>query len=282
MNSKYICYNGRYAPETDKLFTVGNRAFAYGDGLFETIHCEGTAPQFLEKHLARLLEGLRILGMEPGELSDVELVRGYIGKLLNKNRIFKGARIRLTVFRAEGGHYTPVNREACWTMQATALAEEQYVLNTSGLHIDIFDTLHKPVNRLSPLKTTNALIYVLAGIFKQEQGLDECIILNQFGRVAETISSNIFIFLENRIFTPPLTEGCIAGTMRNTMFELARNTGYELAERPLFEQQVFEAEEVFLTNAIHGIQWVAAYKDRRYFNFVSRKLIAALNELAFS
>ena len=101
-------------------------------------------------------------------------------------------------------------------------------------------------------------------------------ILNQYGRIAESLSSNIFIVKEKQLLTPPLTEGCLAGTMRATLMELAKHAGYELIQMPLTEKQLFEADEVFLTNAVQGIQWVGAYKDKRYFNFAARKLIQEL------
>ena len=206
----------------------------------------------------------------------------YIEKLLNRNRIFKGARIRLTVFRNEGGLYSPEKNSISWLMESTALPSEKYDLNHKGLHVDIFDRVHKPVNILSNLKTNNALLFVLAGIYRNECKLDDCLLLNQFGRIAESISSNVFLLLDNILVTPPLSEGCIAGTMRHTILELAPQIGYIIEERGILEKNLIEAEEIFFTNAIQGVQWVAGYKDRRYFNFAARKLTSALNEASFS
>lgn len=279
MEGKYVCFNGEFIIAGEPVFTARNRAFAYGDALFETIFCLGTTPRFLEQHIKRLQEGMKVMGMISMPQLNKELLREQIVKLLNKNRIFKGARVRLTVFREEGGLYTPASDNVSWIIESTALSHEKFELNASGLVIDIFDQVHKPVNALSNLKTTNALIYVLAGRYKRLQGLGECMILNQFGRVAETISSNIFIYRNEVIYTPPLTEGCIAGTMRTRVLELAAQAGYRTEEKPLFEKEIHEAEEVFITNAIQGIKWVGSYKERRYFNFVTRKLLAALNQM---
>jgi branched-subunit amino acid aminotransferase/4-amino-4-deoxychorismate lyase len=258
-----------------------NRAFCYGDALFETIHCLGTGPQFLELHMQRLLKGMKALKMHVPENLNISSIKNYIEKLLNKNRIFKGARIRLTVFREQGGLYSPKNNSVSWLMEPSALEYEQFKLETKGLVIDIFDEIHKPINLLSNLKTTNSLIYVLAGIFCTENNLNDCLIFNQYGRICESLSSNVFVAKDNKIITPSLTEGCIEGTMRHTIIGLAKELGYEVEERGILEKNLIEADEVYLTNAIQGIKWVGAYRDRRYYNFISRKLITALNQKAF-
>jgi branched-chain amino acid aminotransferase len=281
MESKYYLHNGKFYLSDEKSLSHKNRAFRYGDALFETIHCLGTVPQFIDNHWDRLSEGMKLLKMEPDSDLTLHSLNSYIGKLLNRNRIYKGARIRLTVFRDDGGLYAPERNTISWVMEASSLEYERYELNTKGLHIDIFDGVHKPVNILSALKTTNSMLFVLAGIYRVENGLDECLILNQYGRVAESISSNIFLLLDNKLITPPLSEGCLAGTMRHTVIDLIKKLGYTVEEKGILERNLIESEEIFLTNAIQGVQWVGAYKDRRYFNFFSRKLIVLLNEFAF-
>ena len=281
MSLQYICLNGDSYRTDEHVLSHHNRAFTYGDALFETIHCLGTRPQFLEKHWERLSQGMKILKMVSQGVLSSEIIEHFIARLLNRNRTFKGARIRLTVFRNEGGLYTPDAESVSWLMESTALENEKYELNRKGLIADIYDELYKPVNILSNLKTTNALIYVLAGIYKKKNGLDDCLILNQFGRLAETTHSNLFIKLDDRLITPPLSEGCISGTMRSTIIGIAREEGYVLEETGILEKYLLNAEEVFITNAIQGIQWIGTYREKRYFNFTARKLLARLNERAF-
>jgi branched-chain amino acid aminotransferase len=282
MPTSYVCLNGNFLPDDQPVISHRNRAFCYGDALFETIHCLGTQPQFIENHWLRLTQGMKILRMDPAGDFSLQLIERYIGKLLNKNRIFKGARIRLTVYRDEGGLYSPENNSISWFMESSALEHEKFELNHKGLYIDIYDVMHKPVNILSNLKTMNGLIFVLAGVFRNENNLDECLILNQYGRITESISSNVFLVKDERIYTPSLSEGCISGTMRYTIIELAGKAGYEIQERGILERNLLDADEIFLTNAIRGIRWIAAYKDRRYYNFVARKLNVKLNEIAFT
>ena len=205
-------------------------------------------------------------------------MQSAIERLLNKLRIYKGARVRLTVFRNAGGFYSPEQNTISWLVQASALDEEQFVLNQKGLVADIYDEIHKPISLLSNLKTNNALLFVLAGLWRRQENLDDCFILNQYGRIAETISSNVFLVKENNIITPPLSEGCIAGTMRHVIMQLASELGYGMQEKGILEKNIVEADEVFITNAIQGVKWVGAYKDRRYFNFAARRLVIRLNQ----
>jgi branched-subunit amino acid aminotransferase/4-amino-4-deoxychorismate lyase len=282
MQSQYFCHNGEFYNIVEKVITHHNRAFCYGDALFESIHCLGTMPQFIENHWNRLIQGMHLLKMDARNEVTQKFLHEHIEKLLNKNRIFKGARIRFMVYRNEGGLYTPDQSSISWLMESKILEIEKYELNTRGLTVDIFDGVHKPVNVLSNLKTNNALVYVLAGIFGKENKLDECFILNQYGRIIESISSNVFIVTGNTVVTPPLTEGCIAGTMRHTLLSLIPRAGYKVEERGILEKHLLEADEIFITNAIQGIRWIGAYRDKRYFNFVSRKLITLLNVAGFS
>lgn len=281
MHKQYICLNGEFLLVGEKIFGTDNRGYVYGDALFETIHCMGTEAQFLQKHWERLADGMSMLKMKPGDSLNYEVLARSIVKLLNRNRIFKGARVRLVVCRKPGGLYAPATNSVSWTLESSVLEHEHYTLNQKGIIADVFDAVHKPINPLSGFKTANALIYVLAGIFRQENQLGDCFILNQFGRIAETNHSNLFIYLDDQLITPPLSEGCVAGTMRSTILNLARESGYKVLEKPVIETNLLDAEEVFITNAIQGIQWIGSYKDKRYFNFVARKLIALLNQYAF-
>jgi len=282
MQSEYILLNGKYYLTGEKVLSHRNRGFCYGDALFETIHCLGTQPQFFDLHWKRLTKGMQILKMLPGEDLKADIIQKHIEKLLNRNRIFKGARVRLTVFRESEGFYGPDKDTTSWLIETTVLRHEKYELNQKGFVISVYDEVLKPVNILSNLKTSNALGFILAAKFRSENGFDECLLLNQYGRIAESIGSNVFVTFGNNIITPPLSEGCIEGIMRQTILKIAEEIGYKLFEKPLFERDIMEAEEVFLTNAIKGIHWVLAYKDRRYFNFIARKLSLKLNTLGFS
>jgi len=122
----------------------------------------------------------------------------------------------------------------------------------------------------------------LAGIFKNENKLDECILVDEQGNFVETISSNIFIVKNKTISTPSITNGCINGIMRNEIISIAKNQNFTIVESSnLNEKDLFEADEIFITNAVNGIRWVVGFKERRYFNKVAKNLIDELNKNCF-
>jgi branched-chain amino acid aminotransferase len=277
---QYICYNGYYHKAEEPVLPHDNRGFLYGDALFETMRANGKVIHFFNDHISRLYHSMKTLGMDVPEKIRTAAINEDIVKLLNKNRHLKGARIRLTVFRNSGGKYTPQTNEVSYLISSEKLPSDIYQLNDEGLVIDIFQQYKKPLNLLSNLKTTNDLIYILAGLFKKEQRLNECILLNENNELVEAISSNLFLVKENILKTPPLKSGCLNGIMRKQILELAEDVGLKISmEQKITPQELLESDEIFLTNAVHGIQWVKGFRNIRYYKSTAKKLIQRLNEI---
>ena len=221
--SKYICYNGDIKLANEPIIKADNRSFNYGDGVFETIRCLSSKPFFFDKHYNRLIDSLAILKISlPSEYTE-EYFRHQIERLLQKNRIYKGARVRLTVFRNSGGLYTPIDKMGSYIITVSSLQEELFALPANGLRIGIYTENKKQVNPFSHLKACNSLFYIMAGIWKKENNLDDCLILNQENRIIEGLSSNIFLVKDNILFASNTSCGCVDGTMRRTIIELVSN-----------------------------------------------------------
>jgi len=278
----WCCLNGEFFDPGKPLLMLQNRSFCYGDALFETIHAFGTEPRHFQLHFRRLMAGMETLGMRVPPYFDQEQLFGLIVKLLNKTRIFGSARIRLTVFRNDGGLYTPATDEVSFTIEATPLEQQKYTLNEKGLFIDIFTDIPKPQNMLSPYKTANALLFVMAAKYKQSKSLGDCIIINTEGKIVEATSSNIFIIKGKNIYTPRLSDGCIAGIMRLKIIELAPKVGLIVNDNAsLVEANLLAADEIFLTNAVTGLRWVMGFRDRRFFCSYAKKINQYLNKDTF-
>jgi branched-subunit amino acid aminotransferase/4-amino-4-deoxychorismate lyase len=281
---KYICYNGKILSNNELNVGFENRAFQFGDGLFETMHASGNKVQFFYEHFDRLIRSMKLLKMEiPVRFSvDTFGIQKDISKILVKNKMFKGARVRFTVFRQNGGFYAPETNETEYLIECSAINSDKYELDSKGMLIDLYEEMPKPINILSRIKSTSSLFNVMAGIYKTENNLDECIIINTKGNIVEGISSNIFIVKENLIITPSIREGCLPGIMRQKVIEIARKQGFVVQDDAVVQiQDIMAADEIFYTNAIKGIQWVVGFKQRRYFNKVSKLLIRELNKLCF-
>ena len=281
MNSHQLCYNGTFYPETTALFTADNRAFRYGDSLFETIHCNGTQIQLFGEHMERLQLGMSHLRMEiPDNFS--QTIETNIKSLITKNKSFLGTRIRLSVFRNSGGLYTPKTNRISFLIESSKLDSPNYYLNKKGLTIGLFDSYKKASNSMSGFKTGNSLPFILAGLHKDEMKWDDCLLLNERQNLVESVSSNLFIVKDGILYTPSLESGAMNGIMREQIIQIALNLGITVYDDCIMKpDQLMDADEIFLTNAIVGIRWVVAYEERRYFNRSSKILIEELNKKLF-
>lgn len=273
----FVLINGEFL-ETSSPYLKENRSFMYGDGLFESIRVINGNPFNLENHILRLQEGAKLLSIDLPESHNSAYFNSKIKSLLEKNNLKAGARIRLSVFRNDGGYYKPENNTCSYMLTADLLPNNLYKINEEGLLVDVYDEIHKHKNILSNYKTSNALHSIMAGNFANKNALNDCFILNSNRHIVESISANIFLVSNGVLYTPPLSDGCIGGTMRMHVINLALKNNYKVYETSLLPQNLMVADEIFFTNAIQGIQWVGGYKSKRYFNKVSKNLLALINQ----
>ncbi|NVO08908.1 MAG: aminotransferase class IV [Bacteroidales bacterium] len=282
VTKKYIWVNGNIISSDTPVIPANNRSFLYGDGLFETIHAFGTQGRNLNLHLSRLKRGMGVLNIETPNFLDESMLSNEITRLLNKNRIFSSARVRLTVYRNDGGRYIPLNNSAGIIIEAEPLEIKMYELNSKGYTIEIYQDIKKNVNLLSSIKSCNSLHYVLAGIYQKNSNVNDCLLLNEYDRIVEAISSNVFIVKGDNIYTPASSEGCIPGIMREVIIKVSPTLGLKVNNHVAIPvQELFECDEIFLTNAITGIRWVVAFRQQRYFNKISKLLTKAINQYTF-
>lgn len=275
---KYILYNGTIFPKSKAKIPVYNRGTLYGDGLFETMRCKGIIPPFFDLHWERLESGLTFLKMDFQSAFSKDSLFTSIQQLIHKEKYYNSCRVRVNCFRKEGGKYTPTTNEVEYFVEAFPLENTGYTLNATGLKMGIFEGVPKPISPLSRFKHTNALPLILAGIHKVERNWDDCFILNDRDGLVEAISSNIFIKVENKIITPALSSGCVDGTIRKVIPILAEKAQLEFQEENFIHPDILNrADEVFITNAISGIQWVVAYNKRRYFYQTAQHFTNLLN-----
>ncbi|TSD67515.1 4-amino-4-deoxychorismate lyase [Inquilinus sp. KBS0705] len=274
----YINFNGEILPAESQLLTVANRAFKYGDGLFESMRLMKGKLKFAELHAQRLQKGMKALKIDGYSQADTWFLKDKVEELARRNKV-KHGRLRLTVYRDAEGLYTPSQNKMGYCLELQPLDEPRYFLNDKGLIMDVFSELPKPFNYLSNIKTCNSLIYVMAALYKQQNRLDDVFLLNQNGFLCEANSSNLFVWYQNHLYTPALSEGCVEGVMRQVVIKLALDNGIPVTEAQINAEVLNEADEVFLTNASKGIQWVMGYGVKRYFNRVSKGLMDELNKL---
>ncbi|MGX5820479.1 aminotransferase class IV [Chitinophaga lutea] len=271
-----LCYNGKLMAGDRPLLTVDNRSFRYGDGCFETMKVYQGQLLLADLHFERLLMSMHILHFHIPPHFTKEYFTGLILELCRVNGVSDLARVRLTVWRAGTGLYDPVDHTPEFIIQCWELPERIFELNETGLTLDIFPDAVKTGDKLSTIKSNNCLPYVLAALYAREHQWSEALLLNQYGRVADTTVANIFAVKNGRLYTPPLSEGCVCGVMRKYL--LSRELPFPVHEQPLTVRDLESADELFLTNAIFGIRWVGQFGDTSYGNAAAAILHDLLQE----
>jgi branched-chain amino acid aminotransferase len=276
MARHFINFNGDFYADDQPVMDISNRSFRYGDGIFESMRWAKGELKYADLHASRIRRGMELLKLQGDLRIDHRFLCDKVEELVRKNKIGLNARVRLTIFRHAGGLYSPTGNEVGYALDVIKLDEFAYVSNPPGLIVDVFDEVPKPINILSNIKTCSALLFVLAGIFKNQFSLDEVLIVNQNGFLCEAMSSNVFVVYKKKIYTPALSEGCVEGVMRSVVMRLAADNGLEVIEAQINPEILHEADEIFLTNVSKGIRWVMGFNNKRYFNEVSRFLASKL------
>ncbi len=280
-DKRYI-YNGEIITISQLTdIVISNRAFRYGDALFETIRYSSRNILYLSDHILRLKLSMPILKMKTPPHFSLDYFLNKISDVIYANNMQdKSVRIRLTVLRSGKGYYYPDTNDVDYLIEVEPIENNFYISPSSGLVIDLFKDILKPINRLSNLKTANALIYILASINKDSLRLDDCFILNEKGNICEATASNVFAVKGNMVMTPPLTEGCVSGIMRTQIKRIAESKKLLFIEKPFTSHTLIDADEVFLTNVIQGPMWVRQFQSKIYEKKVVTSLfVDALNEI---
>lgn len=279
--SSLLVYNGNFVETGKPLVGADNRSLRYGDGLFETMKAINGELKLAPLHFDRLFDGLNRLHFQtPGYLTPYYFM-DLISKLCIRNGLTEAARIRMNLFRGDGGLYDPESHAPHFIIQAWPLPKETRELPINGLSAGIFPDARKACDALANLKSNNFLPYLMAAWYAMEKKLDDCFLLNTHERIADATIANVFMISESVVYTPPLTEGCVAGVMRRHLIELLEKNAIRIRERPLTAGELMDADEIFLTNAVSGIRWVGRFAGRTYSSAMTRQIHQLLRESSF-
>jgi len=272
-----VNFNG-IIQDSELQLSVNNRSFLYGDGVFETLKIVNNKILFLEDHYFRLMASMRIVRMEIPMSFTYEYIENQIISLVDYLKIQDSARVRITVFRNEGGYYSPTVNSVSFIIQATELKNKAYHLEKRSFEVDLYKDFVVTRQLLSTLKTTNKMIHVTASVFAKENQLDSCLLINDSKNVIESISGNLFMLKDNQLITPPIIEGCLNGIMRKQIINLAKQLGdIEVLEKEISPFDLQKADELFITNVIVGIQPITKYRKKEFDVKLSTLLLEKLN-----
>ena len=267
----YINYNGQLVEENTPIIIANNRGLRYGDGLFETIKFKNNTLFFIDDHLARLWNGMKLLQFDIPKLFTPDFLENQILHLIQKNN-YPAARVRLTIIKGKGGLYDARNHSPKFIIECWPLPASNGLLNENGLHCCIYYDALKPIDNFSNCKHNNYLPYTMGALFAKNKKCNDAIILNHKQHICDSTIANIFLIKEDTIITPPLSEGCVAGVLRHFIIKELIKLNYKIIEAPITTADLLEADEVFLSNSIYNIRWVSWIEDKSYQNTLTQKI----------
>lgn len=276
-----INLNGQLVSDTATV-SNSNRAFLYGDGVFETLKIVNNKILYLEDHYFRLMASMRIVRMQIPANFTLEFIEQQILALVNELNINDSARVRFTVFRNDGGFYLPETRTISYIIQAFPIENKKYQITSNLYEVDLYKDFFISKQLLSTIKTTNKMINITGSIFADENDLQNCLLINNEKNVIEALNGNLFMVMKNKIITPPISDGCLNGIMRKQIIEIAKKTeSYEVVEETISPFDLQKADELFITNVIAGIIPISKYRKKEYQSDVAQELLKKINISVF-
>ena len=274
-----VNFNGNIQ-ENSQIVIDKNRGFLYGDSIFETLKVVQNKVLFLEDHYFRLMASMRICRMEIPMNFTMEFIEEEILKLTTASNLNNSARVRFTVYRESDGFYLPKSNEVKFLITISTLENEMYSIEDTNYEIELYKDAYVSKQLFSTLKTNNKMIQITGSVFANENGYENCLILNDDKNVIEALQSNVFMRMGSTLITPPVEDGCLNGIMRKQVIEIVKKMeGFEMIEKSISPFDLQKADELFLTNVIKGIQPVTKYRKKTYTVELAKEILNRLNAI---
>lgn len=259
-------------PASEAVIAADNGAFRYGLGLFETMLVINGQIRLGSHHWQRLFAGLKQLSFDVPVLFSAAMLEAEVLRTVKRNHLSAYCRVRLQVFIGGGGIFGEGSQKPQYVIECYQLPEDNGLLNVNGLVVGLSVGLAKSTDSLSNLKSANGLVYATAARQAKHNKWNDALIYNTNGHVIESAIANLFWVKDGLVSTPPLSDGCIAGVMRKHILE----QWPDIKEQSLTYDELMQADEVMLTNAVKGVRWVSNIEDKRYGYEAIKRIFATL------
>jgi branched-chain amino acid aminotransferase len=242
-----IFIDGKYLNERDAKISVFDHGLLYGDGVFEGIRAYNGRVFKLKEHIDRLFYSAKAILLEI-PMTHAELMKATV-ETIRANKL-RDCYVRLVVTRGVGN--LGLNPRSCKKPTVIIIAGKIQVyppeLYAKGMDIVTVPTVRNLHSAVNPaIKSLNYLNNILAKIEANNAGVEEAVMLNAEGFVAECTADNLFIIKNAEVLTPPNSAGALYGITRQTVIELAQAAGLKVSEPNLTRYDLFNADECFLT-----------------------------------
>lgn len=271
-----INFNGIITDQSDQI--KDNRAFLYGDSVFETLRIIDNKIVFWEDHYFRLMSSMRIIRLNiPDDYTPDYLEENILKlhRLVSKNGHSK---VRINVYRFSKGKYMPIENNVSFIISCDPIINSKYLINSGDYVVDLFKDYYLDNQLISSIKTNNKIINVVASIYAKENGFNNCILLNNDKMVTEFINSNIFIIKNDEIFTPRLNSGCLNGVLRKNLLNILKKHSFTTYEQDISTFDLTQSDEIFGTNVVQGLFSISKYRKKEFLNNQSKKILKLLND----
>lgn len=261
--SATVNVNGRITPERDAVISVFDHGFLYGEGIYETMRTYHRRPFLYDRHMRRLRRSARMIEL-PVPFTDEELA-AQIRDTQAMARIDGEAYIRVLVTRGIGElTYDP---KATPNPSIVIIVKPQVdpapVVYEAGVRVVIVDIVRNHPASVNPMiKSNNLMNSALAMQQAIKQNAFEGVMRNYRGELTECTTANLFIVRNTVALTPPLEAGLLPGITREFLFDVGKDVGVEVREEVMRDEDLFGADEAFLTSTTREVVPIVTVNDR--------------------
>jgi branched-chain amino acid aminotransferase len=260
----YVYLNGKIIPAKEAMVSVFDHGFLYGDGIYETMRVYDGVIFMLDEHIRRLYRSASLIGLTIP--TPVDSLKISLYEILIANSL-KSAYMRLTVSRGEGP--IGLDPELCPEPTVVIIAQELKDYPRSyyekGISLIIPETRRNLKEAINPrIKSLNFLNNILAKIEAKKRDAYEAVMLNVYGKLTEGAISNVFFYKDGILCTPSTECGILDGITRGIVIELALRDGLKAKEGEFTKDDIYSAEEVFITNSTLEVMPVSKVDDQMY------------------
>tara|TARA_B110000090_G_scaffold180499_1_gene205504 strand:- start:63 stop:896 length:834 start_codon:yes stop_codon:yes gene_type:complete len=271
--------NGQILPNDDALISLFNSSLISGDFIFENIILNKERVLFFEDHYFNLLSSMRILKMKIPMSFTPEYLEKQLTDLYTKSGFVSGNKLmKVLVCNPELAN----DNSSLVKFYIYSVGDLNYLEDSAiQYNLDVFKDYFKNTGLLSNISSNNQLINKIGLRYCKENDFNDCIVLNNSKVVSETLNGNIFAVIENKIFTPPLKDGCSNNVMRSKIIELINNNidGYKVLEESLSVFDIQKSDELFVVNIDFGIQSINSFRKKIFSCSITEIIKNKLNSL---
>ncbi|MEO9891076.1 aminotransferase class IV [Aurantibacter sp.] len=277
-----VNFNGKIVLQDSNLFDQQNRGLRYGDALTEIIRVKNGKLIFWEDHYLKLMAAMRVLRMEIPMNFTMEFLEAEILKLLSEQELnSRTILVDIFIFRNSSTQkLLPEVSEVSYLLKGRNLASSSFRIQNGGYEVELFKDFYLSADMLTTINTTNKMLNVVGSVFANENGYQDCLLLNHNKMVVGSLIGNLFLVKDNVVKTAPLTDGALNTVVRDQLIKIIQGTeGYVFQEASISPFELQKADELFIINIESGIIPITKYRKKVYTADTANKIIEKLKGL---